>query len=42
MISIGPGPIEVNNDFEINKISEYADGSMNNWTHHVEYILPQV
>lgn len=37
----GPGPIEVNNDFEINKISEYTDGLMNNWTHHVEYILPQ-
>ena len=40
--SIGPGPIEVNKEFEIGKISEYADGSMNNWVHHVQYILPQV
>ncbi len=38
----GPGPIEVNKEFEISKTSEYADGSMNNWSHHVQYILPQV
>ena len=24
------------------KLSEYADGSMNNWSHHIQYILPQV
>lgn len=41
-LKIGPGPIEVNKEFEIGKISEYADGSMNNWVHHVQYILPQV
>ena len=34
--------IEVNKEFEIAKITEYADGSMNNWVHHSQYILPQV
>ena len=38
----GLGPIEVNKEFEAGKISEYADGTMNNWIHHVEYVLPQV
>ena len=39
---VGPKPIEVNQEFEMGKLSEYADGSMNNWSHHVQYILPQV
>ena len=34
--------IEVNKEFEIAKITEYADGSMTNWVHHSQYILPQV
>ena len=42
IINTGSGVIEVNKEFEITKISEYADGSMNNWVHHVQYILPQV
>ena len=39
---VGPKPIEVNQEFEMGKLSEYADGSMNNWSHHIQYILPQV
>ena len=39
---IGSEVIEQNKEFEITKISEYADGTMGNWSHHVTYILPQV
>ena len=41
-IPLGPGPIEVNKEFEVGKMAEYADGTMNSWVHHVQYILPQV
>lgn len=33
------GVIEVNPEFEIDKISEFAD--ITNWCHHTSYLLPQ-
>ena len=38
-IIAGQGIIEPNAEFEITKISELAD--ISNWSHHVNYILPQ-
>lgn len=38
----GQGAIEVNKEFEITKISDFADDSLSSWVHHVSYILPQV
>ena len=36
---IGQGAIEPNAEFEVTKISEYAD--ITNWCHHEPYLLPQ-
>lgn len=35
----GQGVIEPNAEFEITKISEFAD--ISNWCHHISHILPQ-
>ena len=35
----GTGVIEPNPEFEVGKISEYAD--ITNWCHHISYLLPQ-
>ncbi len=35
----GIGIIEPNPEFEVGKVSEYAD--INNWCHYIPYLLPQ-
>lgn len=35
----GPGAIEPNPEFEVDKISEYLD--IAKWRHHTHYLLPQ-
>lgn len=39
IVHTGSGVIEPNPDFEIRKISEYAD--ITNWCHHTPFLLPQ-